>query len=98
MGITAWCVYTVTTLHLLVFNNLGDFDPLHCNTCNLTTESLATFWVARPTRSSPSATRRRNLPSKSDHHLSAAKKLSLMIRVDLRNDANRPHEIRPSDG
>src|ERR1039457_6102576 len=31
-----WCGYPVTSLHLLVFNNLGDFDPLHCNPCNLT--------------------------------------------------------------
>jgi hypothetical protein len=34
------------------------FHPFSGNSC----VSLATFWVARPTWSSPSATRRRNLP------------------------------------
>src|ERR1700691_6097676 len=39
-----WCVYTVTTLHLLVFNHLGDLDPLHCNACNtLHAETLCEF-------------------------------------------------------
>jgi len=41
---------------------------------------ISDFWVARPTRSSPSATRRRNLPCKPDHPLGASGSASLMIQ------------------